>query len=405
MSRFSSLALALWLAGSAHLALAQTASQPVEVTPLAAPDAFTTPGRATGLPPDLWAGASAPTARTVLSLLAARSLSPAGAALARRILATGAPGPAGAGRDPALAAARANALMFQGDPKAAAAVLSRVPGLDRSSDLARAAAESALLSGDDPRACQIADGLSVGRDETYWLKLRAFCQAIAGQTAQARLTFELAQGQVKDPIFTRLMGARLAGVGNPGPASLRNGLDFALSRALGLDLTTARPSPAVAAALAATEPGEPVFDLAVVPADLAGVADGVAKARPPRGADLMDLITAAQAGEPRLRARTQAAVLLALALQSPLSPDTRGLLAGLTLAEGKAPVGRNLALESAAHLRLMGETALLSLWTCAEAGPAGPVIGDRVRIVQALHAVGLEADARAFALEGLVALK
>ena len=385
--------------------MAQTASQPVEVTPLAAPDAFTTPGRATGLPPELWAGASARTARSVLPLLAARSLSPAGAALARRILATGAPGPAGSGRDPALAAARANALMFQGDPKAAAAVLAHVPGLDRSSELARAAAESALLSGDDPRACQIADGLTVGRDETYWLKLRGFCQAIAGQSAQARLTFELAQGQVKDPIFTRLMGARLAGVGNPGPASLRNGLDFALSRALGLDLTTARPSPAVAAALATTEPGDPVFDLAVVPADLTALAGGVAKGRPPRDADVMALISGTQAGEPRLRARAQAAVLLALVLERPLSPDTRNLMAGLSLPEGKAPVGRNLALESAAQLRLMGETALLSLWTCAEAGPAGPVIGDRVRIVQALHAVGLEADARAFALEGLVALK
>jgi hypothetical protein len=53
----------------------------------------------------------------------------------------------------------------------------------------------------------------------------------------------------------------------------------------------------------------------------------------------------------------------------------------------------------------MGEAALLSLWICADAGPAGPALGDRVRIVRALHAVGLDADARAFALEGLLALK
>lgn len=385
--------------------MAQAAPQPVEVTPLAAPDAFTTPGRATGLPPELWTGASARTARTVLPLLAAKALSPAGAALARRILATGAPGPAGAGRDPALAAARANALMFQGDPKAAAAVLAHAPGLDRSSELARAAAESALLSNDDPRACQIANSLTVGRDEAYWLKLRTFCQAIAGQAAQAQLTFDLAQAQVKDPIFTRLMGARLAGAGNPGPASLRNGLDFALSRALGLDLSAAKASPAVAAALVTTDPGDPAFDPAAFPADLAAFASGTAKGRPPLDAELMALIDSTQAAEPRVRARAQAAALLALALEGPLTPDRRGLMAGLSLPEGKAPLGRNLALESAARQRLMGEAALLSLWACAEAGPAGPVIGDRVRIVQALHAVGLEADARAFALEGLVALK
>ena len=48
---------------------------------------------------------------------------------------------------------------------------------------------------------------------------------------------------------------------------------------------------------------------------------------------------------------------------------------------------------------------MLALWACADAGPAGPAPGDRIRIVRALHAVGLEADARAFALEGLMSLK
>ncbi|MGZ3377675.1 MAG: hypothetical protein ACXU8S_13865, partial [Phenylobacterium sp.] len=68
-------------------------------------------------------------------------------------------------------------------------------------------------------------------------------------------------------------------------------------------------------------------------------------------------------------------------------------------------VGRDLALDAAADQKLAGEAALLALWTGAEAGPSGVVMGDRVRIVRALHAVGLEADARAFALEGLIGLK
>ena len=53
----------------------------------------------------------------------------------------------------------------------------------------------------------------------------------------------------------------------------------------------------------------------------------------------------------------------------------------------------------------MGETALLALWTCAEAGARPRPSGDRARIVRALRQAGLDADARAFALEGLLALK
>jgi hypothetical protein len=404
MSRLPSLIALILMAGPAGAAAAQ-APQGVEVTQLAAPDAFTTAGRPTGLPPTLWTGASIQTVRTVLPLLAAKPLSPAAAALARRILATGAPGPQDAGRDPALAAARANALMFQGDPKAAALVLARAPGLDRSSDLARAAAEAMLLSGDDQHACQLAEGLSVGRDEVYWLKLRTYCQALAGQAAQAQLTFDLVQAQVKDPIFTRLMSAKLAGGGKPGAASLRNGLDYALSKSLGLDLAAAKPSPAVAAALSAADPASPVFDPAAAPPELAPLADALAKGELIRDVVLGALTEVAGSTDPKVRARGQAGLLLAAAVSGSATPEVRGQIAALSVPEGKAPVGRAIALEMAAQQKLMGEAALLSLWTCAEAGAVGPAMGDRVRIVRALHAVGLDADARAMAFEGLLALK
>lgn len=392
----------LLILGSAGGAMAQG----VEVTQLAAPDAFTTPGRATGLPPSLWRGASAETIKAVLPLLGAKPLSPAAAALARRILATGAPGPEGVSRDPALAAARANALMFQGDPKAAAAVLTHAPGLDRSSDLARAAAETALLTGDETRACRIGEALTVGRDETYWLKLRAYCQAIAGQTAQAQLTFELVQAQVKDPVFTRLMGAKLSGAGNPGAASLRNGLDYALSHSLGLDLAAAKPSPAVAAALAG-DPTEPKFDALMASPAFGELAGQVASGKPATSGAFMAAMTATsnEGAKGAATARPQAVTLLVMSLDAETSTADLDRLASSTLPEGKAPLGRNLALEVAAGRKLVGQTALLALWTCAEAGPSGLAAGDRVRIVRALHAVGLDRDARAFVLEGLASLK
>jgi hypothetical protein len=381
------------------------AGQDVQVTQLAAPDAFSTPGRATGLPPTLWTGASVKTVRAVLPLLAAKPLTPAGAQLARRVLATGAQGPEGARQDAALAAGRADALLVQGDAKAAAAVLGHAPGADRNADLARAIAEADLLAGDDAGACRTAQGLSDGRDEPYWLKLRAYCQAIAGEAAQASLTFDLAQAQSKDPVFARLMGAKLSGVGNPGAASLRNGLDYALSKSLGLDLAAAKPAPAVAAALTAGEPMPLVLDPTAVAPDLAVLAEPLARGEPIRDPVLAALVETVATGDAKGRAHAQAGLLFAAALSGPMGPELRGQIAALPTAEGKAPVGRALALEAAGQQRLMGEAAMLSLWILADAGPAGPSLGDRVRIVRALHLAGLEADARAVAFEGLQALK
>jgi hypothetical protein len=390
------------LAGLLMLAAAPAHAQ-VQVIQLAAPDAFSTPGRDTGLPAGLWRGTPVDTARIVLPMLAARPLSPAAAALARRVLATGAPGPEGSVGDAALAGARANALVALGDVAAAARILDRAPGLDRSADLSKAAAETALLAGDTARACAIANALSTGRGEAYWLRLRAFCQLEAGQAAQAQLTFDLAQAQARDPVYGRLMAARLSGA-PPGAASLRNGLDLALSRSLELDIAAAKPAPAVAAAASGAAPEEPSFDVAAIDGATGGLADALKGGLPPAGG-VSALISAAAGADAKARPRLQAAALLIAALAPDLPPADRARVAGFTVAEGKAPAGRNLALDAAADGKRMGEAALLTLWTCADAGAAGPALGDRVRIVAALARVGLTADARVFALEGLAGLK
>jgi hypothetical protein len=396
MSRLAlSLTLLLLAAGPAR---AQ-----VEVSALAAPDAFSTPGRDTGLPPELWRGTSVETAQSVLPLLASKPLSPAAAALARRVLATGAQGPAGSAGDEALAGARASALIALGDVAAAANILLRQPGLERSPDLSRAAAESALLAGDNGRACAIAQGLGVGREEIYWLRLRAFCQAEAGQAPQAQLTFELAQSQVRDAAYGRLMGARLSKT-PPGAASLRNGLDFALSKGLGLDLAAAKPAPAVAAAISGGEPASPSFDVAAIDSGIGGLGSAVAAGLPP-AAGVSALVAAATEADAKTRGRLQAATLLIAALSPDLPAGDRAKIAGFATPEGNAPAGRNLALAEAAERRIMGEAALLALWTAADAGAAGPAVGDRVRIIRSLARVGLTDEARAFALEGLAGLK
>jgi len=389
---------ALALAALLSLPLAGAArAQPVEVTALAAPDAFSNPGRETGLPADLWRDASAATVRAVLPKLATAPLSKAAQALARRVLATGAPGPQGIGDDAEILSARARALAALGDTKAASAVLARARGMDRSPELSRQAAESALLAGEDARACALAEGLSVGREDVYWLRLRAYCQAIGGHADQAQLTYDLAQAQARDATFGRLMGAKLAGLGDPGPASLRDGLDYALSRNLGLDLHGARPTAALAAALAG-DPVEPAWPIAAGDGPAPAAAQAIAGGGAIPAETVAGLLDAAAKGH----ASAPAAVIVA-AYAGAETPPLRAALAALEVSEGRSAVGRNLAMEDAARAKLAGETAMLALWSCAEAGQGGLAAGERARIVRALRLAGLDRDARNFALEGLLA--
>lgn len=252
MVRFRFLPAALAIAISSP-ALAQ-----VEVTTLAPPDLFSTPvGPDTGLGPDLWRGTSAIILGETLPRVSAKSLSPAAQGLARRLLMTGASGPDGAGNDPALGAARVQGLLALGEADGAAAILRRAPNLSSSSALSQAAAEAALIIGDDARACAMAEVVTENRGDPYWLRLRAFCEAIGGQTEAAQLTLTLATArEPKGSAYPRLMGALIAGAGSPGEASLKSGVEYALSRKLGLNMDAARAaaSPAIAAHLTAPSP-------------------------------------------------------------------------------------------------------------------------------------------------------
>jgi hypothetical protein len=123
-----------------------------------------------------------------------------------------------------------------------------------------AAAEAALITGADDKACKIGEALSVERGAPYWLRLRAFCQALAGQHDAAQLTFSLAAQQTKDADYARLMNALLSGT-PAGAANLKNGINYALSRKLGLDVSSAAAvataSPALKAAVKPAEAARP----------------------------------------------------------------------------------------------------------------------------------------------------
>ncbi|GGL34824.1 hypothetical protein [Caulobacter rhizosphaerae] len=471
---------ALVLAAAMLAAAPAWGQGPVQVQSLAAPDLFSSPAAETGLSGDLWKDASPGVAKEALPKLAAKPLSPAAAGLARRVLATGANAPAGIGDDPELGATRAMALIALGEAKGADAVLDRVPGVAGSAQLSMAAAEAALITGADDKACKIGEALSVERGAPYWLRLRAFCQAIGDQHDAAQLTFTLAAPQTKDADYARLMNALLSGA-PAGAASLKNGINYALSRKLGLDVSApaavAAASPALKAAIKPAD-AVPPTDLTAAQASavaalrgakgLAAFTDAAKAAQPaiaalagadapledpvlfaraalaagdpataqairgkltgdalPAGAATTDLAlldaTLAAAGgkadsqvldgliergaQGGAKSPAQPAALILAALGGVMGPEARASLATFDPGKSAAPAGRLIVLDDAATAGRQGETALLVLSIAADAGPSGPGPVDRARLVRALLKAGLEADARAFAVEGLLALQ
>jgi hypothetical protein len=452
----------------------------VQVQSLAAPDLFSPPAADTGLSGDLWKDASPGIAREALPKLAAKPLSPAVQGLALRVLSTGAIAPAGMGDDPELGATRALALIALGNARGADAVLDRVPGVAASAPLSMAAAEAALITGADDKACKIGDALSVDRGAPYWLRLRAFCQATGDQHDAAQLTFTLAAQQTKDADYSRLMNALLSGT-PAGAANLRNGVNYALSRRLNLDLgsaaAVASASPALKPMLKPAEAPPPVSDLtaaqaAVVAtlrqakglaafteagkastaaiAALAGAdapledpvllaraalaAGDMATAKAIRGkltgdsipgATATDLalldaaLSAAEGGgnaqildgligrgvQAGAKSPIQPAALMLAALGAPIGPEARAQFAAFDPGKSAASAGRLTVLDQAAAAGRQGETALLALSIAADAGAVGPGPVDRARLVRALAKAGLETDARALAVEGLLALQ
>lgn len=383
--------LALTAALLASPALAQ-----VEVAPLAAPDYFSQGARDTGLPPDLWRGTSPAVAANIIPTLGRKPLTPAARDLGWRLMATAAVGPDRVGREPDMAAARIQALLALGRPREAWAAADRAANLPTNPALAEAVAETALIVGEDDRACRIADELSIGRGEVYWLRLRAYCQARAGQTDAAQLTLTLASEKLRDPVVSRLIGAVIAGAGDPGAASVRSGLEYSLSRRLALDIAAAKGAPPAIAAMLGGPPIPPVT--------------GAFAARftqtSGRDAELAALFDMAAGAAVRQEAIAyQGAVLVAVALGAQPTPAQRAVIAGFEVPAGVAAAGRLAALDLAADSGLKGETALLALAIAGDADgkPLKPT--DAARVVAALKRVGLTSAAEAFADETFDALR
>ncbi len=235
------LAAAIGLCSGAVItaAIAQVAlPESVETAPLAT-DAFSTGtlDRANGaLPPTLWRHSDPQTLEFLLSQAPSRPAAPSlGETLRRTLLSPGA-GPDGAA--PSLGGKKLLVLARAGffEEARTVASLSNANRGDAWTGQAQAIAD--LLSGDAAAACHRNAALTSGRDELFWVRLRVFCYARAGERDAADLTLNILREQGglsgADDGF---LSAVAAGVAPAAPQSVETALHFAIAKSLDLPLT------------------------------------------------------------------------------------------------------------------------------------------------------------------------
>jgi hypothetical protein len=392
----------------------------VQSAPLRAPDLFSSDaGRPTGLPGDLWRGASLDLARTVIPIAAVRPMSAAAGVFAMRVMSTSANAPEGGGGDPDLAAARIAVVLSQGDALGARTMLEHTPGVRQSAALSQVAAEADLVLGREDEACSLVDNLAAGKDAPYFRRLRAYCLVKAGDKAGAQLAYDLTEEQAKDDIYKRLMSLAAAGAPAAGQqASLRNGLEYALSKRLGLDLVPALDKAWIPIAVAvARDSSAPAQLQAAAAARLARrqvdlnqpstlnpvvleAAQSLANGQPT--AELAERL-AAQGASGQMVA--QQALALYAAAGAPGAGRVRAVFATFDIGPARANQARMLELDAVSTAGSKGDTALLALWLMTDAGEAGPGVVDRARIARALNRAGFVEDSRRYALEGMLSLQ
>ncbi len=216
---------------------------PVRISPLRAldPSSVGTLGEEDGgFGPNLWEGSERAQIESLLPRLPAATRSPAMHDLTRRLLLSAALVPQGGAIAPSLLGLRLERLAASGDAAAVQDLLRVTPaGLDDPL-VARVDADGRLLAGDTSGACtRIEAEVAAGRTHAYWLKGLAFCRAINGEIASARLAADLLRelGETGDDTFFTLIAA-LAGDESARVDSLidPNPLHLAMLRAARLDI-------------------------------------------------------------------------------------------------------------------------------------------------------------------------
>lgn len=263
----------LAIPGNAQIALPEA----VETAPLAR-DAFSTGvlDRASGaLAPTLWDGADPQVIDYLLTLAPTRPSTPSVGEAMRRMLLS--PGSAPQGAPPSLGGKKLLALARAGFFEEARTVASLSNAGRGDPWTGQALAVADLLEGNTQAACRRGANLASGRDAPFWVKLRVFCYAEAGEQDAADLTLNILreQGLLSEADIAFLTAVAI-GAASKAPLAPETPLQFAVARSLGLPIAPGLIVNAYGGVLAAIARDE-TFDVATrIAAAERAVAMGVA---------------------------------------------------------------------------------------------------------------------------------
>jgi hypothetical protein len=187
-----------------------------------------------GLDANMWAGASHDDIEALLARAPLASADTMVRSLARKVMLTKADNPGGKVSRP-LVSIRLEKLRDAGFVDDTAALALAAPAKSDPA-LARAEAEAILVAGKAADACGGATEARLTEGDIFWLELRAYCAAAAGDTATAELTRSVIDAQGKgDPAFDILLDDALTGGKKaPGPIAKPTAVHVFLLRKAGL---------------------------------------------------------------------------------------------------------------------------------------------------------------------------
>lgn len=221
------------------LALAQIAApETVETAQLPA-DAFSfgplTPADG-ALPETLWSGSNPEMLDFLLSYAPSRPASPSLGQAMRRVLLS--PGAKPAGADASLGGKKLLALARAGFIDEARTIATVATSGRGNLEVAEAEATLSLLNGETDGACRRGASLSGGREALFWVRLRAFCYARAGELDAFDLTVNLLRERgALAPADEALFFSLLSKTPPKAMPPIETALQYAAYKAAGFEIT------------------------------------------------------------------------------------------------------------------------------------------------------------------------
>lgn len=303
-----------------------------------------------GLGQSLWVNSPREAIEDLLGRVPFVSADPFVRSLSRRILLTPSDAPEGAAKR-ALVTIRIEKLL-QGGLIDEAGTIAASLHLDNDPDFARVQADALLYAGRDKEVCGELTATRLTSPDPFWLELRTYCFALAGDSGSAELAHAALDGiGTRDPAFDSLVADALLGAKRPVTAIDRpTALHIYLLRKAGLAVSNA-----IAAKLGTAANVLAARDTRNSPADRLAAASRIAATGALSNAELLAILNMqAIPAKDLAQAQANAAKLTFLPAQ--------GLLHRAALLESRPPAKTDLllaALSAGGHPERLPQTAVL----------------------------------------------